>query len=54
MKEDPNIHTIDKEAIPLHVWESLAAETARYIRELLRDPDIRAGIAPEMDKNEKA
>lgn len=54
MKEDPNIHTIDLDAIPLHIWEAWAEETARFIREILRDPDIRAEIAPEMDKNEKA
>lgn len=44
---EPHAHIIDKEAIPLYVWESLAAETARYIREILRDPDIRAEIMPE-------
>ena len=50
MKEDPNIHTIDLDAIPLHIWEALGEETAKFIRRILRDPDIRAEIAPEMDK----
>lgn len=53
MKEEPYVPVLDKDAIPLYVWESLAAETARYIRDLLRDPVTRAEIAPEMDKNMK-
>ena len=38
---------LDIDAIPLYVWEELAEETARYIRELLRDPETRAMIMPE-------
>lgn len=46
MEAEPYVAVLDKDAIPLHVWESLAAETARYIRDLLRDPVTRAEIMP--------
>ena len=47
MASDPNAHVLDLDAIPLHIWEAWAEETARFIREILRDPDIRAEIMPE-------
>ena len=53
MKEEPHVHVLNLDAIPLHVWEAWAEETAKFIRRILRDPEIRAEIAPEMDKDMK-
>lgn len=36
MKEDPNIHTIDLDAIPLHIWEALAEEAKAVVLPFLR------------------
>lgn len=47
MASEPNAHVVDMDAIPLHVWEALGEETAKFIRRILRDPDIRAEIMPE-------
>lgn len=47
MASEPNAHVVDMDAIPLHVWEALGEETAKFIRRILRDPDVRAEIMPE-------
>ncbi len=46
-EKETHSHVIDMDAIPLRIWEALGEETAKFIRRMLRDPDVRAEIMPE-------
>jgi hypothetical protein len=46
VEEKTCVSVLDLDAVPLPVLEAWGEETARFIRRLLRDPDIRAELVP--------
>ena len=53
VEEKACVSVLDLDAIPLPVWEAWGEETARFIRRLLRDPDIRAELMAAAKGGEK-